>query len=570
MTDKIQELIDLRYDQKIDLYHQVAKFTYAKSRGLEYFLYKVFGSDLIGSIAFAMDPKWQLSKNPYNDERTPFQKIAPTTRVRQYRTWNGGPIGVTYGSSVRYDTGGTRFDPVQWAWVFVTSSETTPGPSGFDRFPTDQQDLYCWTYDTTAKQRQPLVNQGEFESFRPFVYGGCGYGSWTDVTRSLWAPDYNNLYSNVRHGRCTQPLMPVLQAASNTVWAEEKTNALSLMAAHADSLFAKALPSHRSFNLGYQLGELKDLPELLRGTMHLMVSLRRELGRPWVLFLKNSKLWTPKNIEKAYPYLSQAGFWKSYPKHAGDAFLNFKFGWQSLMQAIEQMSSIPPKISKRVNYLLTRQYQNSNFHSLTTGSTKLSVSPFTSGAYVPKWEHPDLTRENTGSPLSIPEGRAYWQLRCTINAFVILPPIEEVKLKKKLIVDLLGVNVEPRDIYDLIPWTWLLDWFNGLGDYVHVVDAVNKDRSLINWGLLSYKSRIKWHQTLHTVVSNTSSQTVIGGSSTTEIIPDRMIRRTEFSADYKLRKDLSVFTDAAKYTSTFSGLDASQTSIIGALLTKFT
>lgn len=95
----------------------------------------------------------------------------------------------------------------------------------------------------------------------------------------------------------------------------------------------------------------------------------------------------------------------------------------------------------------------------------------------------------------------YYEWRLSVNSVIRLPPLELPVLKEDLTRSLYGLKFRPSDIYNLIPWTWLLDWFTGIGDYIDAYCAMNEDTSIINWGLLTYASTgfVKGDQTGYVV-----------------------------------------------------------------------
>lgn len=47
-----------------------------------------------------------------------------------------------------------------------------------------------------------------------------------------------------------------------------------------------------------------------------------------------------------------------------------------------------------------------------------------------------------------------------------VPEIESVGFRRKAIAHLFGLDVNPAIIWELIPWSWLVDWFTNLGDLI--------------------------------------------------------------------------------------------------------
>lgn len=75
-----------------------------------------------------------------------------------------------------------------------------------------------------------------------------------------------------------------------------------------------------------------------------------------------------------------------------------------------------------------------------------------------------------------------------MNSTFEFPPVELPQLRRDLSARLYGADIDFKTLYDLVPWSWLVDWFTGFGDYLNVIEAINTDPSLVNYGFVTYKS----------------------------------------------------------------------------------
>jgi hypothetical protein len=76
-----------------------------------------------------------------------------------------------------------------------------------------------------------------------------------------------------------------------------------------------------------------------------------------------------------------------------------------------------------------------------------------------------------------------------INATFEFPSVDTPNLRDKEFFRQIGVVPTPMDVYNLVPWTWLFDWFTGFGKYLEIIETINTDKNLINWGVLSCISK---------------------------------------------------------------------------------
>lgn len=133
--------------------------------------------------------------------------------------------------------------------------------------------------------------------------------------------------------------------------------------------------------------------------------------------------------------------------------------------------------------------------------------------------------------------------------------------------DLIGLNPRFIDVYNLTPWTWLFDWFTGCGQYLELIESINRDNKLINWGLISVVTNGKITTEFRSVVPNTAYTFLDGVQTSGSVvnIDQRHVSTLEFEC--RTRQDVAAVYDV-KQTSVPSSLTAYQYSIIGALLAQ--
>jgi hypothetical protein len=522
------------------MYRQRAKEIAAKSIGLERYLYRIFGSDLMGSIACAFDP-WARF-------RFPVVKITPRSRNRIIpgitakprfvsHTWKQvqhsfGTYAVPYDSYVNTASAGTGL-------TAVTSQLAIPG--------------FC--IDTTRRTRGIDSEYGEFELYVPkFDSSNCenSYNSeayvWNDNYTYGFQSYYDNrVYHNTRVGPCFR--MPKSQVTSSACYGRATT----AMSKYGLGLVGKSLPTSRRFNLAYQVGELKDVPQMLRGTVQAWKSFESLVGKEkFVSLLSNPSLWSTDMKVLLHSYARSLNIY-GLDKELSNAYLCYKFGWASVVQAVSTLLDKPARVAADINRLIARNGMATSFRSGMSWIEKDSSPPCADFDFA--------TGENI---ISYPTATGVREclLRCVVNATFEFPTVDIPKLRTNLIVRKYGADPRPSDIYDLIPWTWLIDWFSGIGDYIHIMDTLLEDKSLINFGFLTYR---EISRSTTTVKFRTSSDwyKVINGSRTSGITYVTDAPSAVFEAKYVLR--LSLASVAGIKTPSSSSLTNGQKTILGAL-----
>lgn len=518
----------LGYDPVKDLYREHAKdLAASKDPGDQaaYFIdrlaYEIFGIDLIGSLAFALDPyaRFRMTDNlvvKVNRKKW-IPGVPPSPRSYIYKTPN---------STVAYQTVHGTSSP-----DFNVHDDTPKGGA----FLTAQQPLDGFLYDTTFKSRgKDKSIQGEFELYVPKIKTTPWYYTWRerDNVSINDAPPITTYHARSIKDHFTQvtgPSMRIAKADHDLWLTNYKLYALSSLAQQAPGLISKCLPESRQFNLSYNIAELRELPALLRD----LVLKHRHL----LELLKSLK----------------------DPKAIANLYLEYKFGWESTMKAIRSMLSLPESIAKKVNYLVSR---NGKFTTLRT--KKLYSEPMSSS---PTFNFEIYPYDVVLDSYSI-SGKHDVEVRCAINSLIQFPPVDVPKIREDLILKLWGADPQPADVYNLIPWTWLIDWFSGLGEYVNCISALANDKHLINWGLVTFASKGQITTNLKLKGDGSQVTAITGQPTVTVPLKYRPNRDASLLFKYQVRRSVTSL-DGVKIMSSMSGLSTYQTSILAALMAKY-
>lgn len=594
MTGKkrtIPELVALRYDLAVDLYRQRAKALQSEAEStsghsLPYFVYRLFGTDLMASIALCFNPSWQFDPEirAYSNKKHSGlygQTPVPANRLRRMLTIPAESISGVYTKRVdrvstsRFWTGST--------WIVITNPDvhtvTTTPFAGLS-----QLRVYGFIKDTSWKTRNPtmktipfdkaskvalnLQSQGECEIWKPYftpTRGGC---SWSSYTKN-YTVSQPGVYSDTTYGFSTVfsggPSASVDAADVNAAALAENLYAKQVMKRNANDMLAKSLPNRRSFDLFYQIGELKDLSQTLSGTVAIWRNIESIIGSAnFVKSVIDPQFWTHKKFESIRAELARVNIILNLDKGLANAYLTYKFGYESLYRAAVQLMNSPKRITEEVNNLISHNGQNITLSSTRKFPIEAWTAPPNINCATPSGMLPDPL-----VPLSI-SGTREFSLRSIVNCGVRLPDLSVPILRRQLSSEKLGIVPRPTDIYNLIPWTWLFDWFTGLGSYLRIAEQVQDDRFLINWGMMSYNCTL----TANASRGSFSEYTNLVVFSNNPSHPFSETQKAYFTSagsfvgKYYLRLDLGTIADVNLTTG--KGLSQTQWSIITALLPKLT
>lgn len=491
---------------------------------------EIFGPKLMGSAAFALDPVARFKAG--------FKVIAPTTRSRrgtytylkQRIHWIGD-----FKRYQNYVGDGTLVDE------FLAFHER-------DESIYDQAvlDLTSNMHDSKQSQRKSYQHYGlmerhaaKFEAkvFPEITYVDTIYEHWnfggTDRSVNSYTLDFAT-----ERSPC---LVPSWGWWGNVGWLDAVVEFTDNFARnHLQDVLPKVLANRRQFNLFYQLAELKDLPQLLKGT------------RDFLHFLQTTAKDPLKGIQHA-------------DKAASGGYLTWLFGYQSMLQAAEGLIKYPTKLAKKLNYLLEKNG--------TTVPVRTQLI----------FEEPNLqfypVKDRIASMLPVPYcdtseleiyDASHVTLSCSVSQRINFPKVGTPYATAETLANSIGISPRVVDLYSLIPWTWLVDWFTGLTGYLNMVEAVNGDFQLINVGFVVVKVvsdfTIKGKLTVYDAIYHVYED----GSDTTveHTNPRKVDIHQSFSGLYEKRYNIADLGDV-KAMGLPDSLDDPQKSVVGALLQKF-
>jgi hypothetical protein len=518
------------------------------------FLYKLIPLSLVESLAITLDPTYKFKVSPCPitpGNRTKYRYLTSVFQKRdvyaQRFVTNRLPL-VNYGN-----VGGCRSPYL----VDVNSSD----PPFHGTWPA-QPTLADTLVDTTSRTRLMGSSQGELTLFKGQLYSGPRqldthrYVNTTNVYDDSGPSDpciavggtyrYTSYFDDhITVHMNGQSATLSVATHSNLRQAEIDYN-LNLMQDQAVGLLKGWSPLRRDYTIFRNLVELRDLPRSILSLRETMNNLRK---------LYTSLSHSPSIREIVFDLTRTA---KDIPSE----YLSYHFGWKATYKDLTDLLALPEKLVKRYNFLIRRSGKPTTFRakrSFVSGES--GVSGFDYDIF-----DLDLIDPSRGEGVFSRKERES-EVRLIINATFDFPPVEPVSFRDRRFYDRIGLIPHPVDFYNLIPWTWLVDWFTGLGNYIELIDETNRDPSLINWGMLTCVSKGRLITELKSRTRSTRETNIDGVSSVTEELFSRNSHTSVFDYTCETRRDIATFLDVSR-TSEPTSLSAYQTSILGALLAQ--
>lgn len=227
--------------------------------------------------------------------------------------------------------------------------------------------------------------------------------------------------------------------------------ALTFMNDNVSDMIVKALPTNRAFNSFYNIWELRELPQIIRSIESLKVLIDKYVKSPHKLLSLDNEI--------------------------ANLYLAWQFGVKSTYDAFKGLMMLPERATKKMNYLIRRSNKASTSRSRRVW---LGHDP---DAELPTFEFhlpPGIEVLNESV-----ERRFNIELRCVVNSTIQFPELAVPSITDREYRKLVGLEPTAQDLYNMIPFTWLIDWFGGLGAYIKIMSAIKSDDVLINYGFLT-------------------------------------------------------------------------------------
>lgn len=510
-------------------YRNVARDIANNAVGIEKSIYQLFGPDFIGSLAFALDP---MSSFAFEGGL-----ISYWNRSRVL-SWTPGRSSRSYQDIYLTDTYKNYYDDLTPAKTFHFVGHESEVPDRVATLPYPGEDSVI--LDTTVKSRGP---DSPFGMLQMSIWSADGTGPSELILR-----ERDDFSSDEHPELITREVRQTIRAyegpiarpngSTNSPSYNMESYAWDTLNKEVLGMLPSCLASKRLFNTFYNIAELKDIPQMIAGLKEL-ASISRRLLRE-------------KDLSKT-----------RFSDLVGNQYLNAQFGVLSVEQAALQLLKLPAKAAKRMNYLIRRNGK------ITTGRATRKYKVDSPLGDVPSFEYDlptwaEFLGSSTSSTMNI-------ELRMAISQTLRFPEAAVPELSDSNYRRLLGLTPTISDIYNLIPWSWMIDWFGGLGDYIDVMDAINADTSLINYGFMTFVSDETLNHKCRIGVTDRFT-TSVGGNVLSEELNDKLYySESSYKRRFHMRVDMSYLDGVKTYGKNWQGnLSAYQGSILGALLSKYT
>jgi hypothetical protein len=274
-------------------------------------------------------------------------------------------------------------------------------------------------------------------------------------------------------------------------------------------LYAKASPFKAQAGLGQAIAELHKLPELLQFRLRNF----RDIG---------------------HDYLNVEFGWKPFLNDMRDAF-------NSIITVEKRLKQLARDNGKPIRRRASKVIENTTYSESGYNPPVLSACPSRLAA-VPGSGSSTWTRRK--------------DVRFTARFRYWIPTTgPEASIERAYrALQVLGALPTPKLVWDLMPWSWLIDWFSNIGDVIENVSTNAADNLVCEYGFMTSRTRISSEQFGKAMLG-------LGGATVSPLNATIYDLSVSYSSDYKNRSGCNPFGFGA----TWNSLSARQNLILAAL-----
>jgi hypothetical protein len=217
------------------------------------------------------------------------------------------------------------------------------------------------------------------------------------------------------------------------------TDSLPSNTSVATSTLAASNPSRPYISVPNFVYELKDLPEMIR-----------DIGK--------IKLYAKRFYYRNKP----GGHWKPVgSKDIANHYLSGVMGWSPLISDIRKLLDFQAKVTKRMRELDRLFNDNKGLHRKVHSPSWVQVLSDTRSVTVDS----SLSVLTTCRVDRITRVEKWGSTRWSATALPLVK-YNDKQLHSLALSLVLGLNANPKALWDALPWSWMIDWFVNVGTYL--------------------------------------------------------------------------------------------------------
>lgn len=187
----------------------------------------------------------------------------------------------------------------------------------------------------------------------------------------------------------------------------------------------------------------------------------------------------------------------------GSLYLAFQFGWAPLVSDLLKMFDFVDSIEQRKEYLLNLEKGHRVKRTLASGTIAEATLPDST-----------LSAPGTGANVLTMgvRDRSTLKVWFTTNAKLVDPLPKGTAFNTMSRDIVMGMALQPERLWDFVPWTWLIDYFVNVGDYLEAWGTLSRLR-VTRMNLMIERRRTRFYNGRSTAPGISASSGLLETSS---------------------------------------------------------
>lgn len=93
---------------------------------------------------------------------------------------------------------------------------------------------------------------------------------------------------------------------------------------------------------------------------------------------------------------------------------------------------------------------------------------------------------------------------------------------------LLGTRITPETVWELTPWSWLIDWYSNIGQIVHNASLLSQDSTVLRYGYVMHETHATRSFTVTGLKGNFTNEPLPAVTVSYSIVAKRRTRATPY------------------------------------------
>jgi len=210
-------------------------------------------------------------------------------------------------------------------------------------------------------------------------------------------------------------------------------------------------------------------------------------------------------LHDGLPKLAGSSLWESRARAAqvaGNEYLNVEFGWRPLVSDVKDFVHSISNLDKLVHQYVRDSGKVVRRRYSFPPEATITDSTFADLVDVdgPFDNYSGLHRVGGRGTGTITRRRETTVRRWFSGAFTYHAPESSFYYSKSawawqtkipVALKLLGLDLNPDTLWELAPWSWAVDWFTDIGDFLHNASAIANDGLVMKYGYIMEHSIVR-------------------------------------------------------------------------------